>query len=547
MLAAVPPVVSTSSELGYPLLTMLIVTPAAGALIALLVPKQRPELSRAVAYVASVATFAMALFLLVQFEVSPKDAGYQFLEDHSWIGSLGVRWTLGVDGVSLFMVALSALLIPIGLLASAKIEQPRSFAVWMLLLESAVIGVFLSVDALVFFIFFEFSLVPMYFLIAGWGHGRRRYAAMKFFLFTMAGSAFLFVGILSVAFLHQSGTGDLTFSIPVLTDWASTAGNLSEPTSRFLFLAMVVGFAVKVPLFPFHTWLPDAHTDAPTAGSVILAGVMLKLGTYGFLRFAIPFFPQAAVDLAPILLVAGVIGITYGAIVAAMQPNLKRIIAYSSVAHLGFVVLGTFALTRQGLSGGVFTMLSHGLTTSALFLLVGMLYDRRHTYELSDYRGLWKAVPVFGGLFVAATFASIGLPGFSGFVGEFLSLLGAFLTSRWYVVVATTGVILAAVYLLWAVQRVFMGEPDEANLATPDIGVRELVTVVPLLGLSLFLGFYPQPVLDRIDPGVRAIVEHVDENSDFDAPEVSDKGPAAAVAGRDEATEPAAHDGGGDE
>jgi NADH-quinone oxidoreductase subunit M len=527
MLAAVPPIASESSELGYPLLTFLIATPAIGAIAAMLVPRRRPDLARAVGYVASMATFAMAVFLLVQFDTNPLQPGYQFVEDHSWLGTLGIRWTLGVDGISLFMVALSALLIPIGLLASAKIDNAKAFIVWMLFLETAVIGVFLALDAILFFIFFEFVLVPMYFLIAGWGHGRRRYAAMKFFLFTMAGSAFLLVGILSVAFLRQSDTGALTFSVPVLTDWASDPGNLSTTMSRLLFAAMAIGFAVKVPLFPFHTWLPDAHTDAPTAGSVVLAGVMLKMGTYGFLRFAIPFFPQAAVDLAPILLILAVIGITYGAIVAAMQPNLKRIIAYSSVAHLGFVVLGTFALTQQGVAGGLFTMLSHGLTTGALFLLVGMLYDRRHTYELSDYRGLWKAVPVFGGLFVATTFASIGLPGFSGFVGEFLSLLGAFLTSRWYVVVATTGVILAAVYLLWAVQRAFTGEPDDANRATPDIGVREAITVLPLLGLSLFLGFYPQPVLDRLDPGVRAFITHVEETTDYEAPEVSNLGPAA--------------------
>jgi NADH-quinone oxidoreductase subunit M len=247
---------------------------------------------------------------------------------------------------------------------------------------------------------------------------------------------------------------------------------------------------------------------------------MLKIGAYGFLRFAIPFFPQAAVDLAPVLIILAVIGITYGAIVAAMQPNLKRIVAYSSVAHLGFVILGVFALTNQGISGGLFTMLSHGLTTGALFLLVGMLYDRRHTYELSRFRGLWKAAPVFGGLFVAATFASIGLPGFSGFVGEFLSLLGAFLTSRWYVVVASTGVILAAVYLLWAVQRAFTGEPDEENRATPDIGFREIVTVLPLLGLSLFLGFYPKPVLDRVQPSVNALIHHVELNSNYKAPTV---------------------------
>jgi NADH-quinone oxidoreductase subunit M len=307
----------------------------------------------------------------------------------------------------------------------------------------------------------------------------------------------------------------------VLTAWASSAHSLSLGTAKWLFVAFAIGFAVKVPLVPFHTWLPDAHTDAPTAGSVVLAGVMLKMGTYGFLRFAIPMFPQAAVDLAPVLLVLAVIGITYGAVVATMQPNLKRIIAYSSIAHLGFVVLGTFAFTSQGISGGLFTMLSHGLTTGALFLLVGMLYDRRHTYELSEYNGLWKAAPIFGGLFVAATFASIGLPGFSGFVGEFLSLLGAFLTSRWYAVAATTGVILAAVYLLWAVQRAFTGEPDEKNAGTRDIGFREICTVAPLLGLSLFLGFYPKPVLDRLEPSVAALVSQIDTHSNHHKPSVN--------------------------
>jgi NADH-quinone oxidoreductase subunit M len=505
-----------TTKLGYPLLTFLVFLPAAGALVTMVTPSRRPELARAVGYVTSMATFGMALFLLTQFDSSPLKSGYQLFEDHSWIGQLGVRWTLGVDGISLFMVALSALLFPIAILASAKVAKPKQFIVWMLLLESAMLGVFLALDALVFFIFFEFVLVPMYFLIAGWGHDNRRYAAMKFFLFTMTGSAFLFAGIVSVAFMHEHSTHVLTFDVGTLTSWS--AANIHGGTATVLFCAFAIGFAVKVPLFPFHTWLPDAHTDAPTAGSVVLAGVMLKIGAYGFLRFAIPFFPQAAVDLAPLLIILAVIGITYGAIVAAMQPNLKRIIAYSSVAHLGFVVLGVFALTNQGISGGLFTMLSHGLTTGALFLLVGMLYDRRHTYELSRFRGLWKAAPVFGGLFVAATFASIGLPGFSGFVGEFLSLLGAFLTSRWYVVVASTGVILAAVYLLWAVQRAFTGEPDEENAATPEIGFREIVTVVPLLGLSLFLGFYPKPVLDRLQPSVNALIHHVELNSDYKAP-----------------------------
>jgi NADH-quinone oxidoreductase subunit M len=351
---------------------------------------------------------------------------------------------------------------------------------------------------------------------------------MKFFLFTMAGSAFLFAGLLAVAFLHQRDGNDLTFDARTLIEWASGEGAMSLGTAKWLFLAFAVGFAVKIPLFPFHTWLPDAHTEAPTAGSVVLAGVLLKMGTYGFLRFAVPLFPQAAVDLAPLLLVLAVVGITYGAIVAAMQPDLKRLIAYSSIAHLGFVVLGTFAFTEQGVSGGLFTMLSHGLTTGALFLLVGMLSDRRHTREIAAFGGLWKSVPVLAGLFVAAAFASIGLPGFSGFVGEFLALLGAFVTSRWYAVVATTGVILAAVYLLWAVQRSFMGEPEGENRTLPDLSLRELATVVPLLGLSLFLGFHPGPVLDRVDPASRDLVDHVEAHSDYRAPEVADVGPAVA-------------------
>jgi NADH-quinone oxidoreductase subunit M len=507
------------SVAAFPLLTSLILVPAAGAVITLLVPGRRPELTRVVGYVTSAAVFGLAVYLLIQFETG--HAGYQFVSSHEWMPALGIRWTLGVDGISLFMVALTALLIPISLLASHELEKPKSFTFWMLVLEAAVMGVFLALDAIVFFVFFELVLVPMYFLIAGWGHGNRRYAAVKFFIFTMTGSAFLFAGILSVAFLHQHDTGVLTFSVPELTDWASSAHALSLATAKWLFVAFAIGFAVKIPLIPFHTWLPDAHTDAPTAGSVVLAGVLLKMGTYGFLRFAIPMFPQAAVDLAPILLVLAVVGITYGAVVAAMQPNLKRIIAYSSIAHLGFVVLGVFAFTSQGVSGGLFTMLSHGLTTGALFLLVGMLYDRRHTYELADLRGLWKVVPVFGGLFVATTFASIGLPGFSGFVGEFLSLLGAFLTSRWYAVAATVGVILAAVYMLWAVQRAFTGEPDEENAGTPEIKFRELCTVVPLLGLSLFLGFYPKPVLDRVEPSVKELVAQIDSRSDHEPPDVN--------------------------
>jgi NADH-quinone oxidoreductase subunit M len=506
----------------FPVLTALIVTPLVGAVVALIMPTRRPEYARVVGYLTTAATGGLAIYLLVQFNVSAH--GYQLVESHRWINEFGVRYLLGVDGISLFMVLLTALLIPIGLVASTDIERPKTFTFWMLLLESALVAVFLSLDLVMFFVAFEFVLVPMYFLIAEWGHGNKVYAATKFFLYTMAGSAFLFVGLLSVALLYHHAGHPLTFDVRTLTVWTSKKGNLSTGVTRALFLAFCIAFAVKVPLFPFHTWLPDAHTEAPTAGSVVLAGVLLKMGTYGFLRFAIPMFPQAAVDLAPILLVSAVIGIVYGAIVAAMQADLKRLIAYSSIAHLGFVVLGTFSLTTQGVQGALFTMVSHGLTTGALFLLVGMLYDRRHTRLISDFGGLWKAVPVLAGLFIVATFASIGLPGFSGFVGEFLALLGAFLTHRWYAVVAATGVIFAAVYLLWAVQRAFTGEPKGDNVGMRDISFRELATVVPLLGLSLFLGFYPKPVLDRVRPAVDDLVAHVQQSTGYHAPAVSTSG-----------------------
>ncbi len=513
---------------GFPILTAIILTPFAGALLTLATPSRRPEYAKVVGYVASFATLGFSGALLYSF--STHTGRYQFTENTSWMATLGVRYHLGVDGISLFMVVLTALLFVVGLIASANEPRQKGFTVWMLVLEAALLGVFLALDLILFFVFFEIVLVPMYFLIGQWGHGRRVYAATKFFLYTMAGSAFLLVGILSVAFLHQSATGHLTFDLPTLMQWTSTPGHLSSATSTALFLAFFAAFAVKVPLFPLHTWLPDAHTEAPTAGSVILAGVLLKMGTYGFLRFSLELFPKASVDLAPLMLVLGTIGIVYGAIVAAMQPNLKRVVAYSSVAHLGFVVLGIFALTTQGLEGGVFTMISHGLTTGALFLLLGMLYERRHTYEIARYGGLWKSIPLFSGLFLLATFASIGLPGLSGFVGEFLSLIGTFIVHRPYAIVAAVGVILAAVYLLWAYQRVFTGVPEGDNAEMREINVRELCTVVPLLALSLFLGLYPKPVLDRIEPSVRSTICHVEQYTKYRQPDVASAGARAGAA-----------------
>jgi NADH-quinone oxidoreductase subunit M len=358
--------------------------------------------------------------------------------------------------------------------------------------------------------------VPMYFLIGGWGHGERIYAAVKFFLFTMTGSAFMLVGLLATVILYRKETGVLTFDVTqIATDQAIAAG-----TTRWLFLAFAVAFAVKVPLFPLHTWLPDAHTNAPTAGSVILAGVMLKLGTYGFLRYGLYLFPDAAHFWAPLFFTLGVIGIIYGAICATMQRDLKRVIAYSSVAHLGFIVLGTFAFTTESISGGVIQMVNHGVSTGALFLLVGWIYERRHTREIAELRGLQKVAPIFAACFTVVMLSSIGLPGLNGFVGEFLVLIGSFLTARWWVVVGATGVILAALYLLWAYQRVFHGQVDEANRHFPEISLKEGLIMLPLVALIFFMGIYPKPVLDRIEPSVNRLIGHIEAHSDYRQPAV---------------------------
>jgi NADH-quinone oxidoreductase subunit M len=376
----------------------------------------------------------------------------------------------------------------------------------MLLLEAGVMGSFLSLDLFLFFVFFEIVLVPMYFLIGGWGYEKRVYAATKFFLYTMAGSAFMLVGIVATAFLARRDTGALTFDLVEIAEKA----NFATGTGRWLFVAFMIAFAVKVPLFPLHTWLPDAHTQAPTGGSVILAGVLLKMGTYGMLRFGVYLFPQAAIWAKPVLLTLAVIGILYGAIAATMQKDLKRLVAYSSVAHLGFIVLGTFAMTTQAITGGVMQMVNHGVSTGALFLLVGMIYERRHTRQISELGGIQAVAPIFAGFFMIVMLSSIGLPGLNGFVGEFLVLIGSFETARWWVVVATIGVILAALYLLWAYQRVFHGEPNDDNKSFPEITLREGLLLSVFVAAIVFAGVYPKPMLDRIEPSVKALIEHVE-------------------------------------
>jgi NADH-quinone oxidoreductase subunit M len=485
---------------------------------------RKAPVARAVAIGVSLVTLALSVALLVDFDKGT--AGYQFVESQAWIKTLGIHYLMGVDGISLFMVVLTGLLFPIALLASTHVEKRVNayFAV-MLTLEAALMGIFLSVDLFLFFVFWEAMLVPMYFLIGAWGYERRIYAALKFFIYTAAGSALLLLGILTLAVLHAKATGGaVTFDLRTLMAWQG----LDPNTARWLFLAFGASFAIKVPLFPLHTWLPDAHFEAPTAGSVLLAGLLLKLGAYGFLRFSLTLFPQASVDFAPLMLTLATIGILYGAIVAAMQRDLKKVVAYSSVAHLGFVVLGTFALTTVGIQGGLFTMVSHGLTTGALFLMVGILYDRRHTRQIADFGGVWKSAPKLGGIFLAITFASIGLPGLSGFVGEFLSLIGTFVVHRPYAILSAAGVILAAVYMLWAFQRVFTGEPSGENATFRDLNRVELATLLPLLGLSLVLGIYPAPLLERVEPSVKALVSHVESRSNHREPKVAELGPAGA-------------------
>lgn len=497
----------------FPTLTAIIVTPLIGAIVVMFLPASRPEIIKATGYLFSVATLSLSLSMLWQF--STKDFFFQFVEDSKWIPGLGTRYIVGVDGISLFMVVITSVLMPLGLLASSKYptHRPKAFVAWFLALEFTIMGVFLSLDLILFFVFWELLLVPMYFLIQGWGHERREYAATKFFLYTAAGSALMLASILTLGFLHQSDTGVLSFDYRVLAAWGWQG--LGGSTETLLFLGFMVAFAIKAPLVPFHTWLADVHTEAPTAGSVVLAGVIIKMGAYGLVRFSFELFPHASVDLAPLMLTLGVIGIVYGAIVAAMQKNMKRVIAYSSVAHMGFVVMGIFSLTVLGIDGAVFTMLSHPLTTGALFLTVGMLYERRHTYEIGEYGGIWKSAPVLTALFMVAMFAGIGLPGFSGFIGEFLALLGTFISQRPFAVVGATGVILAAMYMLWSFQRVFTGKPSAKHPKLGDLGFREVAVVAPLLALSLFLGLYPKPALDRIEPSVKRTIVNLEYKTDY--------------------------------
>ena len=511
-------IAASTSAVQFPLLTVLVFLPAAGALLITVLPRRRPEYMKLVAMLTSVGVGAVSLWALRNFD--SHSGGFQFVSRHPWIESWGISWHLGLDGISLFLVVLTGLLFPLAIVGiDPHNEDParnKPYFAWLLLLEAGVMGSFLSLDLFLFFVFFEIVLVPMYFLIGGWGYEGRVYAATKFFLYTMVGSAFMLVSILATVFIARAnGLGRITFDLIELAEGASFAAS----TGRWLFMGFAIAFAVKVPIFPLHTWLPDVHTQAPTAGSVVLAGVMLKLGTYGFLRFGLYLFPEAARWSRSLWLTLAVIGIIYGAIAATMQKDLKRLVAYSSVAHLGFIVLGTFAFTSQAITGSVMQMVNHGVSTGALFLMVGMIYERRHTRQISDLRGIQQVAPVFAAAFTVVMLSSIGVPGLNGFVGEYLVLIGAFLTARWWVVVAATGVILAALYLLWAYQRVFHGEPDEDNRSFPELRWREAMTLLPFIAVIVFTGVYPKPMLERIEPAVHDLIEHISDRTGYVEPQ----------------------------
>ena len=480
-----------------PLLSAITFLPLIGALVVALVGSDGTK--KSIALFTTIVTFLVSLLLLVFW--TDNTPGMQFVEEHGWFPEFGMTYLMGVDGISLFLVLLTTLLMPIVIYFSNLYvrEHVALYLTLMLILETAMIGVFLALDLVLFFVFFEFSLIPMYILIGKWGSGRRIYVALKFFLYTFAGSALMLVGILVV----YSQTG--TFNILELNNAA-----LDPRMQTFAFLAFALAFAVKVPLFPFHTWLPDAHVQAPTAGSIILAGVLLKMGTYGYLRFAIPMFPDAAARFGPWIATLAVIGVLYGALVALVQGDVKSLVAYSSVAHLGYVMLGIVAFSFQSVSGSVLQMVNHGISTGALFLLVGLLYERRHTRMLDEFGGLWKSIPIYCGFFLVVAMSSAGLPGLNGFVGEFTILLGSFQTMPVLTVLAAAGVILAAWYLLTAFRKIAQGpitKPENDSQHLLDLRRGEVFMLLPLVLLFFVIGLFPNLFLDKINPSVESLVE----------------------------------------
>jgi NADH-quinone oxidoreductase subunit M len=485
-------------------LTIMLLIPVIGAALLLLLPRRSDGALFFTALATATAAFVWSLTIFAAFD--PNRGEMQLIERLSWMPAFGIAYIVGIDGISLFLILLTTLLMPLAILASWTVtEKVKEYLVCMLLLETGMLGAFVALDLVLFYVFWEVMLVPMYFLIGVWGGARRVYAAIKFVVFTMAGSLLMLIAIIYFVTRYSQETQAVTFDLLRLYDF-----RLPLQEQMWLFLAFALSFSIKVPLFPLHTWLPDAHVEAPTAGSVILAAVLLKLGTYGFLRFALPLFPDAALASAPYFVALSVIGIVYGAAVAMMQADIKKLVAYSSVSHLGFVMLGLFALNVHGLQGSIYQMLNHGLSTGALFLLVGMIYDRRHTRMIDEFGGLWKQVPVFSALLLLVTFSSIGLPGLNGFIGEFLILLGAFAVTPGWTAVAASGVVLGAVYMLWMCRRVIFGpltHPENAKLH--DLNAREMLILAPIVALIVIMGVYPQPFLSRMKPSIEYTLKKV--------------------------------------
>jgi len=509
--------------LGIPILSLLIFFPILGAIVLLFINKENGRALRWVTLIFSLVEFLFSLPLF--FEFNSKTGAMQFVEDWWWIQSYGISYKLGIDGISLLLVLLTTFLTILCILCSwtAITFRVKEFMISFLFLETGMIGALVALDLILFYVFWEVMLIPMYLLIGIWGDPKRRiYAAIKFFLFTMAGSVLMLVAILILYFLNQKTTGVSTFDVLELYKLGLPVG-----AQYWLFGAFALAFAIKVPMFPFHTWLPDAHTEAPTAGSVILAGVLLKMGTYGFIRFAIPLFPNAAFDLLPLVSVLAIIGIIYGALVSMMQPDLKRLVAFSSVSHLGYVMLGMFAFNMQGIEGSIYQMLNHGISTGSLFLIVGMIYERRHTRLIADFGGLSKVMPIYAVFFMIVTLSSIGLPGTNGFVGEFLILLGAFQRNVVYGVLAATGVILGAAYMLWMFQRVMFGKitrPENEKLK--DLNAREITILVPMVIVIFLMGIYPKLFFSKMDASVEKFIKdfkgRVEMKADLPSPKVAE-------------------------
>jgi NADH-quinone oxidoreductase subunit M len=488
------------------ILTRITFLPLLAAVLVAFMPSRSHRAIRWFALFATAAVFVVSLQLLRAFQASPD---MQMVVNVSWLPSLGISYHMGIDGISLFLVMLVTFLTPITVLScfNSIEERVKEFFIFLLLLETAMIGAFVALDLFLFYVFWEAMLIPMYFMIGMWGGERRVYATVKFFIYTMLGSLLMLIAILYVVHVHRAETGTLTFDLPALLTTP-----LSSAQQWLLFLAFALAFAIKVPMFPFHTWLPDAHVEAPTPGSVILAGVLLKMGTYGFIRFAMPMFPEAAWRALPMIATIAIIGIIYGACVAMVQQDVKKLVAYSSVSHLGFVMLGLFALNTHAVEGAILGMVNHGISTGALFLLVGIIYERRHTRLISEYGGITKVMPVYATIFMIVTLSSIGLPPLNGFVHEFLILVGAFQAHVWWGVFAATGVVLGAIYMLWMYQRVFFGEiTNEKNSKLKDLTPREVLVFVPLLIMIFWMGVYSKPFVDRMEPSVTQFVERMND------------------------------------